>query len=161
MSISICLGGCCATLWSEVLGTSVAAQPRRWREPAPWGYERGLENCTVMCEKSHRLIERVCQGTLFTGRAKRSGQTPGEMFLLARSGETLLLSPSVAPASSPPLHSATADTAHAVEWVFWKVPPPYRLHTPFTFHAALFSSACVGYYFTGGALCWLSLPLCP
>ena len=89
-------------------------------------------------------------GPFFTGKAKRLGQAPGEMFLLERSGETVLLNPTVAPSSSVPRDTKPPQTRQMV-WsgCFEGYLFPHRLHTASTFPAPLFSAVCVGYYFTG------------
>lgn len=53
-----------------------------------------------------------------------------------------------------PLHKTQNHLRHSrrCRVGVWRVSFPYRLHTAFNFHAPLFSSVCVGYYFTEGAL---------
>lgn len=111
------------------------------------------------CVRKHRLIERVCQGPLFTGKAKCWGQTPGEMYLLDRSGETLLLSPSVAPSSSPH-YTKPPQTQQMLLSGYLK--GTFSIQAPYFFHfsgSIVFISLCGLLLLWSCSLCWLSLTL--
>lgn len=100
--------------------------------------------------ENHWLIEGVCQGPLFTGKAEHWGQTLGES-LLNRS-EAFLLRRQFLNFPLRPLHKNQRRHSRCC-WVgVWRVPFPYGLHTVFALQAPLFLCSC--------SLCWLSLPLC-
>lgn len=84
--------------------------------------------------EKHWSIESVCQGPLFTGKAKCWGQTPGEMFLLDRSGEILLQSPSVAPSPhyTKPLQTWRMLWSECLKGIF---PVQARLLSLFILHS--------------------------
>lgn len=112
----------------------------------------------VVWEK-HRLIEHVCQGPLFTGEAKHWGQTPGEMFLLDRSGETVLLSPSAAPSSS--LHYTKPPQTPQM-LMSRRLKDTFPIQAPHCFYCSSFTvfiTLCGFLLHWSCSLCRLSLPL--
>lgn len=128
-----------------------------WRELAPTGLWASLGKLHGDVWEKHRLIERVCQSPLFTGKAKCKGQTPGEMFLLHISGQTLLLSPSL----SSPYYTKPLQT----QQMLWRgcLGGTFPIQTPHCFHFScfiVFISLCGLLLHWSCSLCWLFLPLC-
>lgn len=143
--------------WSEVV-EPCALVMLAWASTL--GVWSRLENCMVMCEKSTDSLNVSVRASLFTGRAKRWGQTLGEIFVLVRGGVALLLSPLVAPSSSTHNTEPTQMQQMLLSGCLKGTFPIQAPHC-FPFSCSIVSiSLCGLLLHRRCSLCWLSLPLC-